>query len=106
MSEYQRQQRTAGLMRRLYGLWQDRGLDDSRHYETGNLYSPHVLMSEGEELPRQSLRGLLDRGWLQMTKEPRAPDQAPHGTLTLTDEGRDIVLALRAADAETPRTQG
>jgi len=100
MSSYQKEQRTASLMRRLYGLWVGRSLDDSRHYQAGSLYSPHILTSEGEDLPRQSLRGLVDRGWVQMVKEPHGPGEPPHGLLSLTDEGREVVLALRAAESD------
>lgn len=100
MTNYQKEQRTASLMRRLYGLWIGRDLDDSRHYQAGSLYSPHMLTSEGEDLPRQSLRGLADRGWVQMVKEPHEPGEPPQGLISLTDEGREVVLAMRAAEGD------
>ena len=93
------QERTARLMRTLYGLWQDRGVEDPRAYTTGDKYSPHMLETEGEPLPRQTLRGLVARDWLWITKEPRGPKERPKGSLWLTDEGQDIVLAMREAES-------
>lgn len=85
-------------MRTLYGLWQDRGVEEARAYTTGDSYAPHMLTSEGEDLPRQTLRGLVSRDWVWVTKEPREPDERPKGSLWLTDEGQDIVLAMREAE--------
>jgi hypothetical protein len=96
----QQEERTARLMRTLYGLWRGRSVQDRRAYQTGDKYSPHMLETEGESLPRQTLRGLVTRDWVWVTKEPRQDGQRPHGSLWLTDEGQDIVLAMRVAEGD------
>ena len=86
--------RTPALMTKLSEIWGDRDFDDSIRYWRNTAYQPHTMDSEAGPIASRTLRALLDRGWLQDTREALDASKGPRGSLSLTDEGRDIVQAF------------
>ena len=70
-------------------------------YKSGKYYRPHLWFYDGgtKTLARNTAKAWVDRGWAQHVRDEQGPDYA--GTLTLTEEGRDIVSAFIEENQET-----